>query len=193
MKRLYSIAILFLLACGGDESSGDPSDPRSKPNKPNRHDGGSEPSDDAGPLAGDSGAEDGGVSDSGPRADSGQSPDSGQSADASTNDASAPGDASAGTFAGSWAVVLTATANTTCTNAQQYEARIEDTWVFSGATLTGDRLGPNPLTRVANSDVWELGESITADLELTGGELRGTFVFYWDACDVFYDVVGMRP
>lgn len=195
MKRLYLSFILCFgtFACGGDESfrpTGDDSggiprtrrDPDAGELPDPRGDASGE---DAGSLAGDGG------SDAGSGADAGQ--DAG--ADSSLGaDAGASSDAGAepGAFEGRWSVTLEATSDTTCTRPEQYEARIDDTWTFQGDTLRGTRLGPNSLTRVSGADVWNLADVQTADLEIVGEALRGTFVFYWDTCDVFYDVAGVK-
>jgi hypothetical protein len=200
MKRLYlSFAILFFAAaCGSSDDMGEGTDPDNPGNtKPGnggklRVDAGS----DAGALAGDASGqtEDGGSVNGGPN--------DGGTVDGSRTDGAATENrtdgAAATTFDGMWTVVMTATAATTCTGSQ-FEARIEDTWTFTGATsdtLRGAHLGPNPYERAPGSDVWNTGETTiaaTADLELVGLELRGTFIFYRDTCNVFYDVQGMRP
>lgn len=195
MERLYGfITILFLVACGGSEALDDGSDDTSKPGKPRDgklRDAGAQV--DAGPLAGDSG--NGGADSARPPADASAIADSSVNRDAApngdasaTNDSSAPGDA----FEGRWAVTLTATADTTCTNTSQYSPRIVDTWTFEGSTLRGEHIGPNALEREPGTDVWNLGTTATADLEIVARELRGTFIFYWAACDIFYDVTGSR-
>lgn len=178
MKRLVlSFAILtFLAACGGGES-GDDMD-GSGPAKPGKPRPG-KPGSDAGASADAGTLSDGGVD--------GGNGDAGSAGDASIRDTGAPAE----TFDGHWSVTLKVNADTTCTNPSQYESQILDTWVFMGDVLTGDHLGPNPYAREPGADVWSSGAA-SIDLQLDSAGLHGTVYFDY-GCDVFYDVVGIRP